>query len=493
MPSLKSIKIQRVKEKLLKTTDALPIDLFRIAVGALSFCYFIRLLLEAQDFSLSSGLIDHELSFHILWFTKLTLLGSWIDGAPIYALLFLGLLASLAIIIGFQTKPSAFYIFVFTVCLSRRNFLVLSVDDCSIYLLMFWLQVLPVGNTLSLHQYLKSPQSAKSWLTLKVPGAGMRLFLCNISLYYLTVGLSKLISPLWREGLAVYAVLQMPIARSFGLWNEHSFHFLWVLNHLTLVLETSLAVLPFLPAHSRWKWPLLLSAVGLHASIVVLIGVPYVNATMIIAMLLIFRHEIMGYLRKKYTSAPQLELPKNTEDSQECAKKLDCPSKIAIAFLFLLCLVSTKGIPLLDNLYKPAVGMLYLAGIAQDYHLFDWIDRFNYVVVYKVMRKDAQGTAEVSDEDLFPPNIRGKILQSYIYHMRWMPVPTAFEGELRRSLLKRAAARYARRHPKEEGLIEVKALVQRIDHQNLKVDKPQEHHLITFTFANAKANIIGAY
>lgn len=482
--------LKRLKERLLADTDALILDVFRISVGLLTFAYFIRLLLEAQDFSMGSGLIDHEVGFHVLWFTRLTLMGTWIDGPALYGLLGLGLFASLGLILGWRSRGCAFFIFVLVVCHSRRNFLVLSVDDCSIYLLMFWLILMPIGQTLSLPAYLKNPQSAKGWIRTRVSGATMRCFLANISLYYVTVGLSKFISPLWRDGYAVYAVLRMPISRSFGMWNESDFPYLWALNHLTIVFEALLAILPFLPARTRWKWLLLILAVGLHLSIIILIGVPYVNLTMLLAMILIFRHEIMDWVNRRFPNEEPLP-PLSTV--QESPRQIDGSTKLALAFLTVLCMVSTKGVPVLDNLYRPGVGLLYVAGIAQDYHLFDWIDRFNFLIENKVTLTTKDTTSSIDDTDLFPPNLRGKILQSYIHHMRWMPVSPAFDGELRRSILQRAAQRFAKRNPKLQGQVEVKVLVQKIDHHNLHVDKAQERPLMIFKVENGQAHIQEPY
>ncbi len=47
---------------LMGPTYALPIDIFRILVGLLSFIFFLRTYLETYDFSNPDGLIDHVLS-----------------------------------------------------------------------------------------------------------------------------------------------------------------------------------------------------------------------------------------------------------------------------------------------------------------------------------------------------------------------------------------------------------------------------------------------
>ena len=45
----------------LASTYALPLDLFRVLVGLLSFAYFLKILRDAPLFSDPNGLIDHAL------------------------------------------------------------------------------------------------------------------------------------------------------------------------------------------------------------------------------------------------------------------------------------------------------------------------------------------------------------------------------------------------------------------------------------------------
>ncbi len=52
----------RLQWSFFRPTQALPLDVFRIAVGVLSFAYFVHTFLETGDFSSPSGLIDHDYS-----------------------------------------------------------------------------------------------------------------------------------------------------------------------------------------------------------------------------------------------------------------------------------------------------------------------------------------------------------------------------------------------------------------------------------------------
>src|SRR5215831_17358006 len=56
-----------------KLVHALPVDIFRILAGLLCLLYFVTLGLDAKDFSASTGLINHQLSYELFRFTQLGL------------------------------------------------------------------------------------------------------------------------------------------------------------------------------------------------------------------------------------------------------------------------------------------------------------------------------------------------------------------------------------------------------------------------------------
>ena len=67
----------RLTTALSRPTYALPVDLLRVLVGLLSFSYFLRTFFDAEDFSCPNGLIDHELSYELFWYTRWSLFQQW--------------------------------------------------------------------------------------------------------------------------------------------------------------------------------------------------------------------------------------------------------------------------------------------------------------------------------------------------------------------------------------------------------------------------------
>jgi hypothetical protein len=54
-----------------------------------------------------------------------------------------------------------------------------------------------------------------------VPGAAVRCFVANLALIYLVAGLWKWTSTMWRDGIAVYAILKTPLSYAPDWWGVH--------------------------------------------------------------------------------------------------------------------------------------------------------------------------------------------------------------------------------------------------------------------------------
>src|SRR5215210_3981350 len=126
-------------------------------------------------------------------------------------------------------------------------------------------------------------------------------------------------------------------------------------------------------------------------------------------------------------------------------------------------------------------GVLWCAGLAQSYRLFDWIDQYNYYITYDVVEQRLDGTVDtLDDEDLFPRTLRSVLLQSYLHDATWMKVPRNRLADLQRSLFERYARRFCQRCG-EGGRIEVIANVQRTTADNLDLRRPQRSRFLAFT------------
>lgn len=451
---------------------ALPIDLYRVAVGILSSVYFVRLLREFSDFTANSGLLDHELCQRVLWFSRLNIWQAGVSDSLIGFTLWLGLAASLALTAGWRPRAAALTAWIVAVTHFRWNMLVANLDDSAMHLLLFWCTLLPTGHTLVGRQW------KEEWRGLRLNGLTTRLFYANLFLYYLVTGLTKYGSELWRGGCALYIAVQLPISHTSGFWSPADLSYLAPLNYATMVIEPLLPFLVLLPRNHPVKWVGGAVWFGLHTGIASLLGIPYANIGQILALILVFQGEIGDRLRQGAPAHRETDFAENSA------------GKVATAYLIAFALAMSKGVPGLGQTYRAAFAVEWTMGMAQEYHLFDWIDRLNLHMRDVVALED--GTP--LPEPLFPVGVRSYLIEGYIYGLNWMPLARGLQGELQIATIQRALDRYARRHPELAGKRLIwQMAVQRMSIDNLALDQPRLRPIAIATLEQNKANVEKLY
>jgi len=484
--------IAQATEALCSPTHALPIDIFRLLVGLLSSAYFVHLFAQVGDFSGPDGLIDHDLTQQLFWYTRIGLFEPGMT-APTFRLVFLfAAVASWALVFGYRVKPITAILFLIAVSAYRWNFLVIYVDDAIMHLVLFWLLLLPVGRTLVLSEWLRDRgRATERWKREMVSGGTVNCFLVNLSLVYLVAGLWKWTSPMWRDGTALYAALRMPIAFTPDFWRPDHLPMLRFANYSAMVLEPLIPLMLILPAKNRLKWALFAGCVAFHLGIVATMMIPYANLACIAAGPIIFRHEIMAWLG---TSLHE------SRDNRTPAELCWC-TRSALAFVVVLVLamatearVPSWRFPSRQETMAPTaqpsqalltsstvagekegdgrVGFLksehnifyaplWLIGIAQSYRLFDWIDDRNFHVRYEITVQRGNGARHsVDPREVFPKNLRAVLLQLYLHDVTWGRVPRNRAAEFKAGLAARFANRFCRVH-QSTGSIEVRSQVER--------------------------------
>ncbi|MCG8416927.1 MAG: HTTM domain-containing protein [Proteobacteria bacterium] len=442
-----------------RPVPALPLDLFRICVGLLSFLYFLNLLCELPDFSHPNGLLDHALIQDIYWITRLGLFHPGIESGVLYATLGLACLGAWGIIVGYRIKLCAALLFIITVSSYRWNFMVMNVDDAIMHILLAWLLLLPVGQTLILSEWWqKGAECVTQWQRVMVPGLALRCFLGNVCLIYFVAGLWKFESPLWREGTALFAILQLPVAYLPDIWDTQHLPFLRIANYLALVFEPIIPVLLLVKRGHPLKYLGLAVQIGFHLFILVTLRIPFANLALLATPVLFFRDELMFVLRR-WSAA---EGSPDWQSAPLYPQYSRWPGRLAVILLFLLALTQTRRLPGISILYKPAAAVLWGIGIVQEYQLFNWIDRKNYLVQYpaKITHTDGQ-QYNVSSIQLFPSSLHAIVLQTYLYDVPWIPVAEKYRPLLKRSIMARSAQRYCRLHSSARDIV-VSVQVQRI-------------------------------
>jgi hypothetical protein len=491
--------LARLRELLAEPVDALPLDVFRVLVGALAFAYFLCTLFEAGDFSGPDGLIDHELSRGLFWFTRLSLFRPGMSLSMFQAVFIIACVCSCALIIGYRVKTFAAILYLIAVCTYRWNFLVMYVDDSIVHLTLFWLLLLPVGRTLVLSEWRVNRGAAwRRWKCERVPGAAARCFMLNLALIYVVAGLWKWDSPMWRDGVALYAILKLPISLAPGFWGPEHASWLRVLNYCALILEPLFLLIFILPRGHLVKYGLLLALVGFHVGTLATLRIPFANIACLAAMIVPFGGELMDRLRGG-VACPQ---------PQRAPARIGRSGAFALLFVAVLALAMLSSMPLpqwraptrrghveaygvrtdaggvtadksraaccatggtdtggaegLGPLQMTFFSSLWCVGIAQQYQLFNWIDERNYTVRYRVVEYEGGAHGhEIEPGSMFLESTRGVLLQFYLHGLTWMRVEPGRAAELRRSIQTRTARRYCRRF-QPRGVVVVYSTMERV-------------------------------
>jgi hypothetical protein len=458
-----------LRQSLTRPTDALPLDIFRVLVGLLAFAYFLQTLLNASDFSGPNGLIDHELSQKIFWFTRIGLFQPGLGLGVLQAIFIIACLCSWAVILGYRVKIFAALMYLIAVSTYRWNFLVMYVDDSIMHLAIFWLLLLPVGKTLVLREWLKNRAGSwDKWKYEKVPGVAVRCLIWNLSLIYLVAGLWKWTSPMWRDGTALYAIFKLPISLSPDFWGPQHLPMLKVVSYAALILEPLFPLIFILPRGHRVKYALLLALIGFHVGTLVTLRIPFANVACLAALVIPFGGELMNRLRRH--SAEPTVVPSPSRLGLSGATALVLVVALTMAMLSSIVLprwrtpsrtyypnaltspnpaanhsgerdrFSNEG---LGSLQWTFFSFLWCMGIAQQYQLFNWIDDRNYALHYEVIESQPNNAPRhVDPEVMFPASTRVVLLQFYLHGVTWMRIPPDREPALRESLQVRFARRF---------------------------------------------------
>jgi hypothetical protein len=302
---------------------------------------------------------------------------------------------------------------------------------------------------------------------------------------------------MWRDGVALYVVLKLPISYAHDFWKPEHLPLLKIFNYATLVLEPLIPLMLFLPKGHYVKYLLLVGFIGLHLGSVATLNIPFANLACIGAAIVIFREELMDWLRVGAggrIAAP--EMPAHIGLSGGFAIFMVAMLTLAMLSSALLPqwrtpvregfdgqIQSATNLPAdrqahaaglsgeqqetryegLGPVQKTFFGVLWTMGIAQQYQLFNWIDDRNFTVHYKIVERLDDGSVRpIEPETMFPASLRGVLLQFYIHDITWLRIPPENREELRQSLLTRIAHRYCQNY-QPTGKIAVYSFVERID------------------------------
>lgn len=428
-----------------RETPALPLDLYRTAIGLLAVIYFGVWNSQWAEISAWDGYLDHDMVRHIFWFTRVGLYQPWMGDGLRYLLFLSGWLGALGVLLGWNPRRCAFWAWLVGTSHFRWHFPLGYLDDSAILLGLFWCTWLPVGQTL---QWWRRDWTWQQARQVRVAGGVCRAFVANLTVGYWVTGFSKLASSYWRDGIALYCALQLNIARTHGWWGPESLAWLKYFNYAALVVECGLPLVFLLRVGHPLRYLGFFLALGLHGGIISTIGVTFANATWILSWLIVLRED----LALLWGVRCQERLPAQSWATLYSSIVVGC-----------IALSMSEGVPGLGQAFGLGFALQWSLGMSQEYHLFDWIDRFNYVV-------EDQSTLDGKPlRGVYPGGIRGFLFQSYLLNMRWMRLPRGQQGQWERSLVRRLAQNLAPRV--QEGEVVIASRVTRVTPDNLDLHR----------------------
>ncbi len=453
-------------------TWAIPIDIFRILAGALGLIYFISLLLEVKDFSSPEGLINHKFILEQFWWLKINLIQPGVGDTFFYTILGIAILGTLLLMVGIRTRLVAGVLFIIATCVQRWNFYVMYVDDAIMHLVFLWLVFLPTGRSLNLIEYIRhGPAVMDKWRGERVPGLAMRCLLINICWIYFFSGVTKLTSPLWLDGTALYAILLLPVSTAPDFWKPEHLPFLKFCSYFSIFIEISLPFFLLSKRGTYRKWVAMAFVLMLNVGITLTLKIPYANIALVAALTLFFRDELMEYLFNKKTTGTDMT-----------PKKLIASQKLAVVFLVILLCSTVRDVPVLKHLSYPTTRLLWVVGVAQNYYLFNWIDRLNYHYEQSIIFTDASSgkSEDIDVHTIFPRTVRHTLWQMRLYNIRWILI---FNKEqdmaLKRDILEKMETRICG-HIERPGRVEFTTLLHRVTAKNVGLTKKPRKYSFKF-------------
>jgi hypothetical protein len=323
--------ISRIDVPLRREARALPVQLFRIAVGLLATGYFIRLLVEVRDFSALDGLIDHALVQSVYPETRVSLFQAGTPSIVIAIAQAIGLAAALGIVLGWRTRLCAAIALAVAASTYRWNFIVMYLDDAIVHLMLFWLLLLPLDPSLGIAELLRDPRgTTRRWSTATVPGTVVTCLRLNVALIYVLAGLWKVNSPLWRSGYGLSASLRLPVAAMPDAWGPELAPLLRLANWMVMVVEPIMVLPLFLrPGHPLKRLGGALFT-GFHLFILVTLGLPYAMFGLLSTSILFVGPEITAAASRWSSAAappPMRVLPGLTRSGNAITASPYCSSR----------------------------------------------------------------------------------------------------------------------------------------------------------------------
>lgn len=276
-------------------TDLAPLEWIRAGVGCALFIANTALTSRLEEIYGNDGWMSlegiryqwrqpfiHSLHHHIS------------ESVDLFAFHYLFLGCTLLLAFGGLTRFVKWIVLVGHISYSYRNPAAAYGTDSLTSVLLWIFCLAPIGNRFSLDSWIAKRHGSQSRHGSLIPGStALRMIQLQLCIIYLFAGVAKLRGNLWWEGNGVWGALTN---YHFSAPLEFFVHYYWILifaNYGTLALEVSYAFLIW----GRLRPLLLLSTVGMHLGIGLLMQMHLFGFVAMVTNLAFFRIEWCRFLR----------------------------------------------------------------------------------------------------------------------------------------------------------------------------------------------------
>jgi HTTM domain len=261
-----------------RPVEASPFVLFRLAFGLVAVGYTISLAPALFAFYSDDGILPAQPTYKgtLAW----GLLGWFPSDGAVVLFYFLLLIASIALLVGLQTRLAAIVFFVCLISFGRRNPWVLNSGDLLVQVLAFYMLFMPAGLAVSVDRWLKEPRGLWDFPARAI--WPLRLVQVQVSILYIAAVWAKVRGVTWNDGTAVsYAFRIEDIARfPVPSFVTDSLVISNLLTFGTLAVELSIGMLVWNRVLRPW---VLLLGVGLHLGIDYAVRVGFFSYAVLVA------------------------------------------------------------------------------------------------------------------------------------------------------------------------------------------------------------------
>ncbi|MGE4132575.1 MAG: HTTM domain-containing protein [Bdellovibrionales bacterium] len=264
-------------------TDSAALSRYRVFLGLLIFFHYLAHFPHWDAFYGPNGFSQNHGYF---------LLFRWLDPLPPQILWWVGLLAALAVAIGWETWIGILVLFLLQTARNQTNFAVVNGEDLVLRMLLFWSLFLRLDG----HWSLKN--SILPWPRL---GGGLWALraaqVCVASIYFFSLPKKLAADPAWLDGSIMYYVFANTTWSRVDLPALTTFQPIYsILTYFTIVIE---GVFPLLVWWERFRLPLTLFMLSLHFGIAFLLAnVTFFSLAMVAGLMLFLKSEDLLWLSR---------------------------------------------------------------------------------------------------------------------------------------------------------------------------------------------------